>query len=114
MKQGKYQGIRPAIGYPSIPDHTLKQDIWKLLNVKELIHGELTETMAMYPASRYIIKATQLTLYSVCSLVLAHPQSHYFSVNYINKDQLMDYCKQRNWTLEEGVKWLKPILNDLN
>ena len=72
----KYQGIRPAAGYPSQPDHTEKLSIWKLLNAKEAVGIELTESLAMHPAS------------AVSGLYFAHPESNYFAVGKINEDQV--------------------------
>ncbi|KAK8815205.1 hypothetical protein WA158_003417 [Blastocystis sp. Blastoise] len=101
--KGHYSGIRPAIGYPSIPDHSLKREIWSLLDVENAIGGKLTENMAMYPAS------------SVCALILPHPQGEYFTVGYINPDQIDDYQRKRQWTTsEETEKWLKTIMNTQN
>lgn len=74
----KYQGIRPAAGYPSQPDHTEKRTIWKLLNATETIGIELTESLAMQPPS------------AVSGLYLAHPESNYFAVGKINDDQVND------------------------
>lgn len=72
----KYQGIRPAAGYPTQPDHTEKRTIWKLLNAEEAIGIELTESLAMQPPS------------AVSGLYLAHPESSYFAVGRINEDQV--------------------------
>lgn len=72
----KYQGIRPAAGYPTQPDHTEKITMWKLLNAQEAIGIELTESLAMDPPS------------AVSGLFLAHPESHYFAVGKINEDQV--------------------------
>lgn len=72
----KYQGIRPAAGYPTQPDHTEKRTIWELLNATKAIGIELTESLAMHPAS------------SVSGLYMAHPESTYFAVGKINDDQV--------------------------
>jgi len=95
----KYQGIRPAPGYPAQPDHTEKITIWKILNVEENIQIKLTESLAMYPAS------------SVCGLYIAHPEAKYFNVGKIGKDQVYDYHKRKGISLKEAEKWLRPILN---
>ncbi|MDH7605108.1 MAG: methionine synthase [Melioribacter sp.] len=95
----KYQGIRPAPGYPAQPDHTEKITIWKILNVKENIQIKLTESLAMYPAA------------SVCGLYIAHPNAKYFNVGKIGKDQVYDYHKRKGISLKEAEKWLRPILN---
>ena len=74
----KYQGIRPAAGYPTQPDHTEKRTIWKLLNAQEAIGIELTESLAMQPPS------------AVSGLYMAHPESNYFAVGKINEDQVIE------------------------
>ena len=96
----KYQGIRPAPGYPACPDHLEKPTIWKLLNVEENIGVKLTESMAMWPAS------------SVSGYYFANPQSKYFGLGKIKKDQLEDYAKRRNISIEQAEKWLSPNLAD--
>lgn len=95
----KYIGIRPAPGYPAQPDHTEKKIIFKLLNVENGIGIKLTESLAMYPAA------------SVCGLYFAHPQSKYFGVGKIGKDQVADYCLRKGMNFNEIEKWLRPILN---
>lgn len=95
----KYYGIRPAPGYPAQPDHTEKPEIFKLLNVEENIGIELTESMAMMPAS------------SVCGLYFAHPEAKYFNVGSIGKDQVQSYHKRKGMSMNEAEKWLRPILN---
>lgn len=94
-----YQGIRPAPGYPACPDHTEKQKLFELLDVKNQIGIELTESLAMYPAS------------SVCGWYFAHPESKYFGVGKIEQDQLQDYASRKGMTLDEATKWLRPILD---
>lgn len=94
-----YPGIRPAPGYPAQPDHTEKLTIWKLLDVDKNISISLTESLAMYPAA------------SVCGIYFAHPQSKYFTVGKIGKDQVQDYHKRKGISLKEAEKWLRPILN---
>ena len=91
-----YTGIRPAPGYPACPDHLEKPTIWKLLNVEEKIGVKLTESMAMWPAA------------SVSGYYFAHPESKYFGLGKIKKDQVEDYAKRRNISLEMAMKWLSP------
>ncbi len=93
-----YKGIRPAPGYPACPDHTEKYKLFHLLGGQEATGIQLTESLAMYPAS------------SVCGWYLAHPESKYFGVGKIEKDQLEDYVKRKGFSVEEGTKWLRPIL----
>ena len=93
-----YNGIRPAPGYPACPDHTEKYKLFHLLGGQEATGIQLTESLAMYPAS------------SVCGWYLAHPESKYFGVGKIEKDQLEDYVKRKGISVEEGTKWLRPIL----
>ena len=95
----KYQGIRPAPGYPACPDHTEKYKLFQLLNATEEIGVELTENLAMYPAS------------SVCGWYFAHPESKYFGVGKIERDQLEDYANRKGMTLDEATRWLKPALD---
>jgi 5-methyltetrahydrofolate--homocysteine methyltransferase len=92
----KYQGIRPAPGYPACPDHTGKQVIWDLLKPDETIGLNLTESYAMYPGA------------AVSGLYFAHPDARYFGVGKINDDQVEDYAKRRNWTLDKAREWLAP------
>ena len=93
-----YKGIRPAPGYPACPDHTEKLKLFDLLNATENIGIELTESLAMNPPA------------SVCGWYIAHPQSHYFGVGKIMKDQLEDYAKRKGMSIEEATKWLRPVL----
>ncbi len=95
----KYQGIRPAPGYPACPDHTEKSKLFNLLNNEKEIKVELTESYAMWPAA------------SVSGFYFSHPESKYFSVGKINKDQVIDYAKRKNKSVEEIEKWLRPILS---
>lgn len=95
-----YTGIRPAPGYPACPDHLEKPTIWKLLNVEEKIGVKLTESMAMWPAS------------SVSGYYFAHPESKYFGLGKIKKDQVEDYAKRRNISVELAIKWLSPNIAD--
>ncbi len=96
----KYKGIRPAPGYPACPDHLEKPTIWKLLNVEQEIGVKLTESMAMWPAA------------SVSGYYFANPESKYFGLGKIKKDQLEDYAKRRNISTELAEKWLSPNLAD--
>jgi 5-methyltetrahydrofolate--homocysteine methyltransferase len=94
-----YQGIRPAPGYPACPDHLEKTSIWELLNVEESIGVKLTESLAMWPAS------------SVSGYYFASNKSKYFGLGNINQDQLVNYAKRRNISVEKAQKWLSPNLN---
>ncbi len=93
-----YRGIRPAPGYPAQPDHTEKETLFKLIE-GESIGVKLTESFAMWPGA------------SVCGLYFSHPDSHYFGVGKIERDQVDDYAKRKGWTVAECEKWLAPILN---
>lgn len=94
----KYQGIRPAAGYPASPDHTEKATLWNLLRVSENAGIDLTENFAMTPAS------------SVSGLYFSHPESRYFAVGKISRDQVRDYAERKGFTVEETEKWLEPYL----
>ncbi len=94
----EYKGIRPAPGYPACPDHTEKIKLFSLLNTTENIGIELTESLAMNPPA------------SVCGWYIAHPQSHYFGLGKIGRDQLEDYAKRKGMPVEEAEKWLRPVL----
>jgi len=94
----KYQGIRPAPGYPACPDHTEKYKLFDLLNAHENAGIQLTESLAMYPAA------------SVCGWYFSHPESTYFGINKISDDQLHDYAHRKGMGLEEISRWLSPIL----
>ncbi|MBT6399209.1 MAG: methionine synthase, partial [Verrucomicrobia bacterium] len=93
-----YQGIRPAPGYPSQPDHTEKRILFELLQAKEKTAVELTESCAMHPGS------------AVCGLYFSHPDSHYFMIDNLQKDQIKDYSARKELTTEEVEKWLGPWL----
>ncbi|UOB18847.1 methionine synthase [Abyssalbus ytuae] len=95
-----YKGIRPAPGYPACPDHLEKNTIWELLNVEKEIGVQLTESLAMWPAA------------SVSGYYFANPASKYFGLAKIKEDQVTDYAKRRNITLEEAKKWLNPNIAD--
>jgi 5-methyltetrahydrofolate--homocysteine methyltransferase len=94
----KYDGIRPAPGYPAQPDHTEKQILFDLLDAEKNADIMLTESFAMYPAS------------SVSGLYFSHPESKYFNVGKIDKDQVKDYARRKNMSVEVIEKWLSPIL----
>ncbi len=94
-----YRGIRPAPGYPAQPDHTEKATLFDLLDAPAQTGMALTENFAMSPAS------------SVSGLYFAHPESHYFGVGRIEKDQVEDYAKRKGWDLKTAERWLAPILN---
>ena len=94
----KYQGIRPAPGYPAQPDHTEKITLWKLLDVEKNIGIILTESLAMVPTA------------AVSGLYFAHPDAHYFSVGKLEKDQIADYAKRKNMKVEEVERWLGSVL----
>ncbi len=98
MVNEKYQGIRPAAGYPACPDHTEKTTIFELLNATANTGIELTESMAMNPPS------------SVSGLYFSHPESRYFPLGRINKEQLEDYAGRKGWDIETAEKWLAPNL----
>ncbi len=95
----KYIGIRPAPGYPAQPDHTEKQIIFDLLNAEEKCGITLTESYAMLPTA------------SVCGLIFSHPESKYFSIGKISKDQVEDYAKRKEISVEQVEYWLKPHIN---
>ncbi|MHA3703943.1 methionine synthase [Jatrophihabitans sp. YIM 134969] len=94
----RYVGIRPAPGYPACPEHTEKQTLWELLDVKRNVGIELTESMAMWPGA------------SVSGWYFSHPQSQYFVLGHIGRDQVEDYAKRKGWTVEEAERWLSPNL----
>jgi len=94
----KYQGIRPAPGYPACPDHTEKTVLWQLLDVEKNTGIILTESLAMYPGA------------AVSGLYFSHPLSRYFGVGKINRDQLADYAHRKGFELHQMEKWLAPAL----
>ena len=95
----KYRGIRPAPGYAACPEHTEKQTLFSLLDVEDKIGIKLTESCAMYPAA------------SVSGFYYAHPESKYFGIGAISKDQVEDYAERKGMNLEEAERWLAPSLN---
>ncbi len=94
----KYMGIRPAPGYPACPDHTEKYKLFDLLDATNATGIQLTESLAMYPAA------------SVCGWYFAHPQSKYFGIGKIEKDQVEDYASRKGMPLKEIERWLRPVL----
>ena len=94
----EYMGIRPAPGYPACPDHTEKYKLFELLGGQEATGIWLTESLAMYPAA------------SVCGWYFANPESKYFGVGKIGKDQLNDYAKRKGMSIDDATRWLRPIL----
>jgi 5-methyltetrahydrofolate--homocysteine methyltransferase len=95
----EYRGIRPAAGYPACPDHTEKRALWKLLDAEKNTGIKLTESCAMWPAS------------SVSGLYFGHPESRYFTVGQLNRDQILDYQGRKGMELREIERWLSPYLN---
>ncbi len=95
----EYQGIRPAPGYPACPEHTEKRTLFSLLDVTNLIGIELTESCAMYPTA------------AVSGWYLSHPQSKYFGLGQVSKDQVEDYARRKEMHTEEAERWLSPVLN---
>jgi len=95
----KYSGIRPAPGYPAQPDHTEKKALWTLMDVANATGIALTESFAMWPGA------------SVSGLYFAHPDSHYFGVGKIERDQVEDYARRKKWAPEEAERWLASVLN---
>src|ERR1700761_1110333 len=94
-----YRGIRPAPGYPAQPDHSEKATLFDLLDGEQQIGVKLTESFAMWPGA------------SVCGLYFSHPDSYYFGVGRIERDQVEDYAKRKGETFAAMEKWLAPILN---
>ena len=86
----KYRGIRPAPGYPAQPDHTEKATLFRLLDGERAIGVKLTESFAMWPGA------------SVCGLYFSHPESHYFGVGKIERDQVEDYARRKGWSARRG------------
>ena len=97
----KYQGIRPAPGYPACPDHLEKNTIWKILNVEDKIGVKLTENFAMWPAA------------SISGYYFSNIESKYFGLGKIDVDQVKDYAQRRNIDLNSAKKWLNPNINDI-
>jgi 5-methyltetrahydrofolate--homocysteine methyltransferase len=95
----KYRGIRPAAGYPACPDHTEKAILWQLLDAEKHTGIKLTESFAMWPGS------------SVSGLYFAHPESKYFAVGKLDRDQVEDLAKRKGTTVADMERWLGPWLN---
>src|SRR6476646_6150424 len=95
----QYQGIRPAPGYPAQPDHTEKATLFSLLDAENTAGVKLTENYAMWPGS------------SVSGLYFSHPESFYFGVGKIERDQVEDYAARKGWSVAEAERWLAPVLN---
>merc|ERR1719231_163408 len=95
----RYQGIRPAPGYPSQPDHTEKKTMWDLMDVQASTGVELTESLAMLPAA------------SVSGLYFASPMAQYFAVGKVTQEQVVDYAARKKMEVAEAEKWLRTILN---
>jgi len=95
----KYRGIRPAAGYPACPDHTEKGTLWRLLNVEANTGMQITESFAMWPGS------------SVSGLYFAHPESKYFTLGKIEREQVADYAERKGMSVAEVERWLGPNLN---
>jgi 5-methyltetrahydrofolate--homocysteine methyltransferase len=94
-----YQGIRPAPGYPAQPEHSEKGTLFKLLDAQDKIGVKLTESFAMWPGS------------SVSGFYYAHPESRYFGVGKIERDQVEDYARRKGWDMATAERWLAPLLN---
>ncbi len=95
----KYQGIRPAPGYPACPEHTEKRTLWQLLDPEKNAGIQLTESCAMYPTA------------AVSGWYFSHPESKYFGLGQIGKDQVEDYARRKGMTTAEAERWLAPVLN---
>ncbi len=98
----KYQGIRPAPGYPAQPDHTEKNALFSLLKAEEATGVSLTESCAMHPGA------------AVCGLYFSHPESHYFAISDLQEDQVKDYAQRKAMTQKEAERWLGPWLGYAN
>ncbi|MGD0712477.1 MAG: vitamin B12 dependent-methionine synthase activation domain-containing protein, partial [Bacteroidales bacterium] len=94
----KYRGIRPATGYPACPDHSEKAELFRILNATENSEISLTESFMMNPAA------------SVCGWCFANPNSKYFAIGKIDKDQVRDYSERKKISREEAEKWLAPVI----
>jgi 5-methyltetrahydrofolate--homocysteine methyltransferase len=94
-----YRGIRPAPGYPAQPDHTEKGTLFRLLDAERQAGIKLTESFAMWPGA------------AVSGLYFSHPESHYFGVGKVERDQVEDYARRKGWAVAEAERWLAPVLN---
>ena len=99
MIHERYRGIRPAPGYPAAPDHTEKRPLFDLIHAEENTGITLTENFAMYPAA------------AVCGFYFSHPESRYFAVGKIDRDQVEDYHRRKGMDLRTMERWLAPNLN---
>jgi len=99
LVEEKYQGIRPAPGYPACPEHTEKRTLWQLLEPEKSAGIQLTDSCAMYPAA------------SVSGWYFSHPESKYFGLGQIGKDQVEDYARRKGMSFSEAERWLAPVLN---
>ena len=99
MIEERYQGIRPAPGYPAQPDHTEKETLFRLLDAEKATGLQLTESYAMFPTA------------AVSGLYFGHPDSHYFGVGKIDRDQVEDYARRKGWDVATAERWLSPILS---
>ncbi len=98
MLAEKYRGVRPAPGYPSLPDHTEKRILFDLLAAERSAGITLTESFMMLPAG------------SVSGFYFAHPGSRYFAIDRVTRDQVEDYARRKGWKFKEAEKWLAPVL----
>jgi 5-methyltetrahydrofolate--homocysteine methyltransferase len=94
----KYQGIRPAPGYPACPDHLEKKTIWQILQPDKEIGLQLTDSLAMYPTA------------AVSGYFFAHPESQYFGITQLGRDQVQDYAKRKGISFEEAERWLGHLM----
>jgi 5-methyltetrahydrofolate--homocysteine methyltransferase len=95
----RYRGIRPAPGYPACPEHTEKAKLFDLLDAPRRAGVTLTESFAMYPAA------------AVSGYYFSHPESQYFVVGRVTREQVEDYARRKGWSLHEAERWLAPILD---
>jgi len=95
----KYAGIRPAPGYPAQPEHSEKGTLFRLLDAEDRVGIKLTESYAMWPGS------------SVSGFYYSHPESRYFGIGKIERDQVQDYARRKGWSVQEAERWLAPLLN---
>ena len=95
----EYPGIRPAPGYPACPEHTEKRTLWQLLQPEQHAGIQLTESCAMFPAA------------AVSGWYFSHPESKYFGLGQIGKDQVEDYARRKGMPVVEAERWLAPVLN---
>jgi len=95
----KYRGIRPAPGYPACPEHSEKGTLFELLAAEKSTGIELTDSFAMYPTA------------AVSGWYFSHPQSQYFVVGRVSKEQVEDYARRKGWTIGVAERWLAPLLD---